>query len=550
LISIKAVEVLDGLQKWYHSVGKLVTNKLAGSATDRKILSLLLVPDQVKKWFAIASMFASGHVESAIHEYKKFRASIDNCSYASECVETLDNHAINYLASVEDYESIKDLFQRGKQNVDTFGIDILNDMLKTYLLGSKSEATPHNQLSASSFEIWIEHMNIQQCILFARLKQFRDHVISVIAGPSIPVSLELEHVVSELLCNKLAVAVQADNYLKWNAQTEMSLLSQDASDKANSLSSWVSNFDHRFKRSDLEQIHNDPTHWARLGYSLRTMYDTYSQNLIDTQAWIDASVITARVCRWNKNITEANSIIDTILKQNPSCSQALFEKAKLIEISQEYIKAAAIYGKLVNTSSSPDPGLTQDMRARAVIAMTKLCKRRNLQAACTLLQEFNSNIICHNETDYSIAIADLYESACQFAPEWPKAWFLYGTHCYRYGWQLLEDIKTRRGAIQITQEAVQNVHNIVQQELERKHSAKDVAVVRSLFLISSHWKQNLTFINIDSSVIFSRIYLNAGTWMMRLDQYISQRISEQHIPLFPIQPSPLWCRALRKYSPL
>jgi hypothetical protein len=481
LIRIKAVEVLNGLQKWYHSTAELATKKQAGNITDRSVASLLFAPEQAKKWFSIASMYARGHFELAIKEYKMFRASLGDGKFIPEWSTTLDNPAIDFLTSTEDYETLKDLLQCGKQAVDVFGIDMLNDMLRTYVQDASSKATLSNQLSPSSFEIWIEHMNVQRCIYFARLKSFRNHVISLSTESSMPASSERKRAIHLLLSDKLAMAVQANNYLKWNAQSEMSLIALDASGQAKALSSWISSYNHRFKKSDLEQVHKDPTHWARLCHYLRTMDLKNEQNLINTQAWIKASVITARVCRWNKNVAEANSIIAAILTQYPSCPEALFERAKLLEISQDYTKAATIYGQLVHTFSSSGPELTKDMRARAAVGMTKLCKRRHWQNACVLLQEFNANIICGNETDYSNVITTLYESACQLAPEWPKAWFLYGSHCYRYGWQILEDIKNRRGAIQVTQETVEDIQVIVKKGMESKHPSKDVTMVCSVF---------------------------------------------------------------------
>ncbi|KAI8575271.1 hypothetical protein K450DRAFT_262519 [Umbelopsis ramanniana AG] len=485
LIRIKAVEVLNGLQKWYHSTAELATKKQAGNIPDRNTGSLLFAPEQAKKWFSIAIMYARGHYELAIKEYKMFRTSLSDGNFIPEWSTTLDNPAVDYLTSVEDYQTLKELLLCGKKTVDVFGIDMLNDMLRTYVQDTNSKTTLGSQLSPSSFEIWIEHMNVQQCMYFARLKYFRNHIISLSTRLSKPTSSERKRIIHSLLSDKLAMAVQANNYLKWNAQSEMSLIALDASGQAKALSGWISSYNHRFKKSDLEQVHKDPTHWARLGHYLRTMDPSHEQSLINISAWIKASVITARVCRWNKNVVEANSIIAAILAQHPSCPEALFERAKLLESSQEYTKAAAIYGQLVHESTSSDPELTKDMRARAAVGMTKLCKRRHWQTACSLLQEFNADIICGNETDYSHAITTLYESACQFAPEWPKAWFLYGSHCYRYGWQILEDIKSGRGAIQVTQETVEDVQTIVKEGMESKHSSKDVTMLCNIFTHAS-----------------------------------------------------------------
>lgn len=481
MIRIRAVEVLNGLQKWYHSTSESVIKRQAGNNADRNIASMLFAPEQAKKWFSVASMYAHGHYELAIKEYKMFRASLCDGNLISEWSTTLDNPAIDFLTSVEDYASLKELLQCGKQTVDVFGIDMLNDMLRAYVKDNETRTTPSKQLSPSSFEIWVEHMSVQQCIYFARLKHFRNHVISLSTKSSMPASSERELAICSLLSRKLGMAVQADNYLKWNAQSEMSLMALNTHGQVKALLSWVSSYNHRFKKSDLEKVHKDPCHWARLGHYLRTGNLTSEHNYTDVQIWIKASVIIARVCRWNKNVAEATSIITAILTQYPSCSEALFEKARLLETSQEFAKAAAIYGQLVHDSISPDSGLTKELRARAAISMTKLCKRRHWHNACALLQEFNANIVCDNEMDYSHAVITLYELACQYAPEWPKAWFLYGTHCYRYGWQILDDIKTRRGAIQVTQKTVEDLQSIVTESMASKHHSKDVAMVCKFF---------------------------------------------------------------------
>jgi tetratricopeptide (TPR) repeat protein len=412
-----------------------------------------------------------------------------------------------------------------KQDIDIFGIDILDDMFRAFASGIKTTVAMHAQLSTSSLEIWIEHMNVQQCIYFSRLKQFQKYAISAIAGSSSQKAIELWQLVRRLLSTKFLAAIQVDSYLKWSAQTEMSLMELRDCDQEIALSSWVCQYQYGFKRSDLDETYRDSTHWARMGHYLCNINAAGTEE--NAESWIKASVIFARVCRWKRNFKTSELIISKVLAQYPTCQQALFEKAKALEKSQDYAAAAGIYGQVMR--SSTDHNLANEMKARANIAMTKLCKRRHWQAACSLLQEFDCTIHCQNESDYSSAITRLYESASNLAPEWPKVWFLYGTHCYRYGWQLLEDIKSRRGATMVTQEVLQIAQNALYAEAGSKQATKDLATVCAYIPKSAEmpFRRMKTKLSRHRSVVSSPMDHSAGIWMMNQSQGTLRRTSKR-----------------------
>lgn len=285
------------------------------------------------------------------------------------------------------------------------------------------------------------------------------------------------------MSTKFLTAVQADSHLKWYAQTEMSLLALGEKEHDIALSSWIDQWKHKFKRRDIEDMYGDPSHWARMGHYLCSIHSTGKSKIQNIESWIHASVIVARVCRWNKNHKAFEHIISNVLMQYPECQQALLEKAKLLELRQDYTEAAAIYGQVVSVPTKQDR--MDRMKAEAIIALTKLCKRRHWQAASSLLQAFDLNISCQNEADYIASITNLYELASQYAPEWPKVWFSYGTHCYRYGWQLLEDIKHQRGATSVTQQVLQALNVALNHESGSKQTSKDVATICSIFTHAS-----------------------------------------------------------------
>jgi hypothetical protein len=481
LIRLGASDVIDGLHHWYQSLAMIVIKNASTGHGDHKMYGLMSAPALTKKWFWIASNFAQGYYEIAIDEYNSIRPHFANgayilnadSNYTSAILYALDHQVVNFLTSAGEYVSLGQWMMDHKQPFDILGIDIYNDLLQQYALGDKSDVA--SLPTSSSLEILLNHMTVQQCIYFARVTKFREYVIAMTAG-SVTKARKLRELVKDHLSVKLAAAVQTDSHLKWSALTELSLMKLEAHEHDFALISWINQFG-EFKRSDLDNVYKDPCHWVRLGCYLQNVSPQVGEFNINQGSWIDASIIVSRVCRWNKLYRLEQSMIDGILHQSPNNQLALYEKAKLLEKTQSYHLASSFYGQVIKAPNHSNSQRASELKAKAAIAMAKLCKHKHWQQGCSLLQEFDLSLVCHNEADYAAAVANLYKLATESAPQWPKGWFIYGTHCYKSGWQLLDDIKHQRGMILMLEKQFHDAQIASQVEVNTKQSAKDFAKV-------------------------------------------------------------------------
>lgn len=481
LIRLGASDVIEGLHHWYQSLANFVLKHVSVGQGDHKSHGLMSAPALTKKWFWIASNFAQGYIEIAIDEYNAIRPHFANgtyilnadTNYISAILYTLDYQVVNFLTSAGEYALLGQWMIDHKQPFDILGIDIYNDLLQQFALGDKADAT--SVPTSSSLEILLNHMTVQQCIYFARLTNFREYVVALTAG-SVTKTRKLKELVKHQLSTKLAAAIQTDSHLKWSALTELSMLKLDAHEHDFALVSWINQFE-QFKRGDLNKVYKDPCHWVRLRHYLQHISPQMGEYNINEASWIDASIIVSRVCRWNKLYKLEQSLIDSILHQAPNNQLALYENAKLLEKKQAYSLACSFYGQVTKASGRSHLEKSGELKAKAALAVARLCKHKHWQQGCSLLQEFDTSLVCHNEVEYATAIRNLYRLATESAPQWPKVWFLYGTYCYRGGWQLLDEIKHRRGTISMLEKQLHDLQLATQNEAAAKQISKDFAQV-------------------------------------------------------------------------
>ncbi|KAG2186028.1 hypothetical protein INT43_002466 [Umbelopsis isabellina] len=495
LIRLGASDAIEGLHHWYQSLSNLVVKNASVGHGDHKPHGLMSAPALTKKWFWIASNFAQGYFEIAIDEYNAIRPHFANgayilnadTNYISAILYTLDYQVVNFLTSAGEYALLGQWMIDHKQPFDILGIDIFNDLLQQFALCDKADAT--SVPTSSSLEILMNHMTVQQCIYFARLTNFREHVVALTAG-SVTRARKLKELVKHQLSTKLAAAIQTDSHLKWSALTEMSLLKLEAHEHDFALVSWINQFE-KFKRGNLNSVYKDPCHWVRLRHYLQHVSPQVGEFNVDQASWIDASIIVSRVCRWNKLYKLEQSLIDSILHQAPNNQLALYEKAKLLEKNQAYSVACSFYGQVTRESGRSHLEQAGELKAKAALAVARLCKHIHWPQGCSLLQEFDTSLVCHDEAEYTTAIRNLYRLATESAPKWPKVWFLYGTYCYRSGWQLLDDIKHRRGTISMLEKRFHDAQLAIQNEAAAKQTSKDFVMISNMFIQRSQcWNVN------------------------------------------------------------
>ncbi|KAI8144500.1 hypothetical protein BJV82DRAFT_537101 [Fennellomyces sp. T-0311] len=504
-IRVTASDLIHGIQSWYKRVIRKVSHThpsfskewvfegLVGPINTQDISA---DPSCPVTWFQVGAQFAIGRHENAIRSLELLHSHIGRDEYG--IMDMLDNQALDFYTCIEDYDALKRLYDA---NGSMFSKILSRELIVFADSEDPSQVQPTCDLS--DFYSSLRDLGVTECMQLGRLMRFRDWL----SGDDQSEHIQVE--INRLLSDRARLSLEGGVFSERTSMIETQLLQPYRLSTLNSINDYFPSLSNSVNtgKNVLETAH-----WGRLS--------NYVERMATTNDELGAVRLhAARVARKQGNLRIASSWLERVSSGNDRRFHALYEKAKVLLLTQDtssQLAAMETLNSIITGMETKDDG-DKKLYSKACLEVARLLKTTYGDNDNPLLAKLDPEFIkadgidsvSNLQSSAEIAIDIILKKSVENASLFRKPWFEYATYHYKQGWRILDDLPRSEPGMPIVLWARRKFREILGQEhmgverelcgLLQKHSgtvgekalAKSVSLKNAVqqLLVSSSDKQ-------------------------------------------------------------
>ncbi|KAG2222777.1 hypothetical protein INT45_013141, partial [Circinella minor] len=475
-IKMTASDLIHGIQAWYRRIIRRVM-MIQPSFQQEWFFNGLIGPISAQEacteplcsatWFQVAAQFALGHHENAIQLLDTLHIHIGRDEYG--IMDMLDNEALDLYTCIEDYTSLKQLY-------DANGSLFTNIFTRELMMFADNDNSEEIQPTCdlNDFYSSLCDLNITESIQLGRLLRFRDWLGQ--GKPMDHIQAEIDHTLSD----RVRLSLEENVLSQRSSMIEMQLLQSSPRKISNSINDYavlVEKSSSTGTKNILETVH-----WGRLCNYIEYTCDTFlgKDDADYSTRNNDLAFIrlrAARVARRQGNLKIANSWLESI-SSTVSYQQfpVLYEKAKVLLLQPDSMSQLTAMETLneiiVGMEEGVGDAFTKKLHSKACLEAARLLKNSyndNGDTETLLLDKLDPTLVNAEGMDsmyklqspVEIAIDTLLKKSVKVSKLIRKPWFEYATYHYKQGWRILDELTRNEPSIPIVLWARQQLRDIL-----------------------------------------------------------------------------------------
>ncbi|KAI9495515.1 hypothetical protein BDB00DRAFT_927415 [Zychaea mexicana] len=482
-IKMTASDLIHGIQAWYKRIIRKVA-RIQPSFEQEWVFDGLIGPISTEEretesscpvtWFQVAAQFALGHHEDAIQYLDILHSHIGRDEFG--IMDMLDNEALDFYTCIEDYDSLKRLYDA---NGSMFSKIFSRELMMFAESDNPKEVQPTCDLS--DFYSSLRDLGVTESIQLGRLLRFRIWLSQ--DEPADHIQKEIDRV----LADRARLSLEEGALPERISMIETQLLQSSRRSVLDSINDYYTSFGNP---SDGDKNILETAVWGRLSnYVEHTCEETFNTDEKKARVLATVRLRSARVARKQGNL----KIADSWLEQIPATLSdkhyhVLYEKAKVLLLQPDntsHLAAMEVLNEIiVGMETEKDK---KKLHSKACLEAARLLKASyndggDVETALlgkldpTLVNAEGMDSVYKLQSPVEIAIDTILKKSVQDSKLFRKPWFEYATYHYKQGWRILDELSRSEPGMPIVLWARQRLRDILKADQHSEYNSVEVNI--------------------------------------------------------------------------